>query len=169
MTSTQRPRVVVGIDGTVAGLRALRSAVAEARRRGAVLHAVRAWTFGTNGQGAWPGWIEDQRRLSVELIAKVFADTMGGLPVDVDLVAVSALGPPGPVLTDYAHRDDDLLVVGTHRGTWLTRPLRHSVPRYCVAHANCPVLVVPLDAFTRQAVSEGMGRAIRRELPELIG
>jgi hypothetical protein len=40
-------------------------------------------------------------------------------------------------------RPGDLLVIGTGRRHPLSRALRRSVGRYCLAHATCPVLAVP--------------------------
>ena len=44
-------RVIVGVAATIAGLRALRRAVEEARRRGVPLHAVRTWQSPSNWNG----------------------------------------------------------------------------------------------------------------------
>lgn len=42
MKEYEHPRVVVGVDGSLSGLAAIRAAVAEARRRGLPLLGVRA-------------------------------------------------------------------------------------------------------------------------------
>jgi nucleotide-binding universal stress UspA family protein len=56
-------------------------------------------------------------------------------------------GDIGPVLASIASRSGDLLVIGTGRQTGLGRVLRSPVGRYCLAHARCPVLVVPPPAL----------------------
>ncbi len=162
-------RVIVGVEDSLAGLRALRVAVAEARRRGAVLHAVRTWIHNPSRGGDLGVCYEELERAAADEIISVFDKTMGGLPADVDVVTATVVGPPGRTLVRYADRDDDTLVVGATCGPWVLRVLRPSVPRYCVARAQCPVLVVPPDAFARQARREGLARAIRRDLPTLTG
>jgi hypothetical protein len=71
-------RVVVGIDDSMAGFRALRLAVDEARRRDAVLHALRAWTFSPSGRGAYTGSYAQSAQLAAAAIVAAFAGTMGG-------------------------------------------------------------------------------------------
>jgi hypothetical protein len=51
------------------------------------------------------------------------------------------------VLVDVANQPGDLLVIGTGRRHPLSRALRKSVGRYCLAHATCPVLAVPPSAL----------------------
>jgi nucleotide-binding universal stress UspA family protein len=160
-------RVVVGVEDSLAGLRALRFAVAEARRRRAELHAVRTWTCSPNARGAFTAWYEELERAASDEIATAFDKAMGGAPDDIDVVMATVMGPPGKALVHYARREDDLLVLGATHGNRLWRLVRASVPRYCAAHAACPVLVVPPDAFAKQAQREGMARAIRRDLSNL--
>jgi nucleotide-binding universal stress UspA family protein len=142
-------RVVVGVEDSLAGLRALRVAVAEARRRGAALHALRAWTVSLSRAGSPGVWCDELRDVAADRVVAAFDKAMGGAPDDLEVVAGTLVGPPGKALVDYAHRDDDLLVVGATQGNRLLRLVRASVPRYCVAHAQCPVLVVPPDTFAR--------------------
>ena len=52
-------------------------------------------------------------------------------------------GETGEVLVLLADRPGDLIVIGTGRRGLLTRGLRRSAGRYCLAHATCPVLAVP--------------------------
>jgi nucleotide-binding universal stress UspA family protein len=136
-------RVVVGVEDTLAGLRALRVAVAEARRRDAALHALRAWTFTPSRGGVPETWYHELEKAAADKVVAAFDKAMGGLPDDVDVVAGTVVGPPGRALVEYANRDDDTLVVGATRGHWLVRLMRRSVPRFCVARAQCPVLVIP--------------------------
>jgi nucleotide-binding universal stress UspA family protein len=163
MDTDTRGRVILGVDGSLAGLRALRLAVTEARRRNATLYAVRVWPMRLAGPAFIP--FDDERRQSMTVIDEAFAAAVGGPPTDVKVVACAPAGEIGPTLTDYASRDDDLLVVGSARGG--LRRLRRSVSRYCTAHATCPVMVVPADAFARLASKEHLGRAIRRDVAML--
>jgi len=61
----------------------------------------------------------------------------------VAIRSVIARGFAGSVLVEEAARPGDLLVVGFGRRGRLARLRRGSVRRYCLAHARCPVLVVP--------------------------
>jgi nucleotide-binding universal stress UspA family protein len=171
MNVTLRPRVIVGVDESMAGLRALRVAVEEARRRGASLHAVRAWTApATWGGVGVPVWRQEMTAGAVEEIRRAFDEALGGLPRDLTVVLVTGEGPAGPVLSRHAYRDSDLLVVGARRPGLLGRVgrlLRPSIARHCLAHAGCPVLVIPPDSFARTAGRRGAGRELGRELSEL--
>ena len=165
MDGDRATRVIVGVDDSLAGLRALRLAVAEARRRGAVLHAVRAYvpSVGWSAELA-PGY----RQLDKEekaLVASAFAEAMGAFPEDVPVVTAVLMEWPAAALVAYADRDDDLLFVGTSQRRWPRRLMHRSVSRYCVARARCPVVVVPADAFAKAVAREGGPRALRRELP----
>lgn len=158
------PRVIVGVDGSLAGLRAVRVAVVEARQRGAVLHAVRAWRLAPLRPGSPADWHRQVECEAMDFIARAFDEAMGGVPDDVEVVMATALGRPGRALVDYAHDDNDLLIVGSGQRSWWRRLFRSSTARYCAPRACCPVLVVPLDAFARAARREGISRAVRRDL-----
>lgn len=162
-------RVIVGVDASFAGLRALRLAVAEARRREVVLHAVRVWSCDSSWSGGTVGCdgeVDQQAR--AEAVA-AFAAAMGGVPGDVRVVITPAAGRPWSTLVDYAHRDNDLLFVGTSKRRWWRRLFRPSTARYCAAHAGCPVVVVPADSFVRDAAGRRQARAIVRDLSALGG
>jgi hypothetical protein len=67
-------------------------------------------------------------------------------------------GPAGWVLVNLASRPGDVLVVGAgHRGT-LGRLAFSRVSRYCLAHAQCPVMAVPPPALAGEF---GHGRLAR--------
>lgn len=164
MTHSDRPRVIVGVAGTVAGLRALRVAVTTAQRQGAVLHAVRAFPAAVFLESA-----EARERTAWDEIAQAFADALGGPPRDLDLAMVAIAGRPGPSLVSYAHRDTDLLIIGVDRRPRWRRlfPGTASVPRYCLAHAFCPLQVVPPDEFARDVLRHGGRRRISHHLSTL--
>src|SRR6266480_3524520 len=119
-------RIVVGVHNSLAGLCALRRAVAEARRRGVALHAVRAWPP-----------TPSPRAIAVH---HAFSEAMGGIPIDLDVHILVTAGPPGPALVEYADGDDDLLVVGSSQRRWWRRLIGSSVAAYCVRRAQCAVL-----------------------------
>ena len=155
MKTTRTPRVVVGVADSLSGLRALRFAAAEARRRGVVLRAIRAWQF------AVPWYGQDGGQLRAEMvdaagmvIHTAFQEAMGGVPGDIVVEAVAVEGPPALVLVSQASDEDDLLVVGRPGRGWRQRLRRAwrllaGVPRVdlqCVLSATCPVVTVGAPA-----------------------
>jgi nucleotide-binding universal stress UspA family protein len=160
-------RVIVGVDHTLSGLNALRRAVAEARARGVTLQAVRAWSpCGSTYYPSIPVRDEEVAAAS-QLVARAFADTMGGMPLDVEVETILVSDEPGPLLVRYASRDDDLLVIGTGRRRFWHRLSRTT--RYCLARAACPVLVVPPPPLTRAASPRALLRQLRRDIDQLAG
>jgi nucleotide-binding universal stress UspA family protein len=161
-------RVVVGVDGTLSGLRALRWAVTEARVRQVPLHAVRVW----NGvpRYTYPdpdGQREAETQAASQLVARAFAETLGGLPADIRIETVLIPGSPGPALQAYASQGEGLLVLGAaHRSLWRRWFGDHTV-QHCLAHATCPVLVVPPPSMTRAASPRSLLRELRRDLDHL--
>ncbi len=97
----------------------------------------RPWAHSTANE-VWEGRREEAQRT----IDGALDDAMGGPPDDVFLRMVTLDGRPARALVGFAGKDDDLLVVGASRPR-LRRPFHPSVGRYCMAHATCPVLVVP--------------------------
>ena len=54
---------------------------------------------------------------------------------------------PGPALVSRS-ADAELVVVGTHEHVGLSRLVSGSVSRYCLSHARCPTVIVPVDDRT---------------------
>jgi nucleotide-binding universal stress UspA family protein len=161
MGAVQSRRIIVGVNGSLASLRALRAAVAEARRRDARLtviyvrppaHASASiGVLGIPDPTPWPGQqtVQSLDREAEALIARCIDEGLGNMPADVTVAIRVEVGTPHTALVQQVWRDDDLLVVGTRGRSRCARPWHHSVGRYCVAHARCPVLVVPPDDFAR--------------------
>ena len=86
----------------------------------------------------------------------------------VDAEVASPAGPPGEVLAQLANeRDADLLVVGTHGHTGLSRFLLGSVATSTLRHAPCDVLVCRGPAtgvFARPLVAIDFSAAATRAL-----
>lgn len=56
-------------------------------------------------------------------------------------------GAPGPAIVQSAHGwNADMIVMGTHGRTGLSRLLMGSVAEHVVRHASCPVLTIKLGA-----------------------
>jgi len=140
-------RVVAGVSGSAGGLQALRYAVEMARCHNAMLVPVHAWLP--------PGGdMADRRYPSAQLrsvwtqaawdrLWRAVALAIGGPPSDVSFSPEIARGEAGHVLTEMAAEPGDVLVIGAGRPGALRRLLACKVARYCVGHADCPVVVVP--------------------------
>jgi nucleotide-binding universal stress UspA family protein len=144
-------RIVVGVHGSLGSLQALRWAAEEARARHLPLVPVIAWVppGGDVAERSHPSpylrklW----RDAACARLAAAFDEALGGVPGDLPVQARVERGDAGPVLVDVADQTSDLLVIGTGRRHPVSRALRRSVGRYCLAHATCPVLAVPPSAL----------------------
>lgn len=164
-------RVVVGVDGSVGSLNALRWALREARAHEAALHVVFAWlyhpmvsnpglgsmfpvSYGVSGRppGAGPGEPVTAGVLEAEAAARNFLEAAidkaiadGGddpsrrsVQITQDVIE----GHAARVLLDVA-TESDLLVVGSRGHGEFVGALLGSISQHVIAHARCPVVVVP--------------------------
>ena len=140
-------RVIVGVSGSPGSLQALRHAAGLARAHEAGLIPVLAWVP--------PGGDLADRNHPSPYLRKVWRDAachrlweaiglaLGGIPDDLAFDSDVVRGDPGQVLTGIACHPDDVLVIGAGRRGRVARALSCHVSRYCVAHAQCPVISVP--------------------------
>lgn len=174
MPPQHRPRVYVGVNGSVASLRALRQAVAEARHRRAELHVVyvrrptpqRSMQVGVAGSAATapprdlhPSFLDTQAE---NVIAQCIQQGLGGTPAGLVVRRRVLVGKPAKELARLGWWDDDVLVVGSGKHRW-RRLLRRSTAAHCVTHAQCPVLVVPLDHFASTMLHGWRRSPLRRD------
>ncbi|WST50133.1 universal stress protein [Streptomyces avidinii] len=140
-------RVVVGVTGTLGSVAALHRAAAEARVRDAELRVVLACQspVGELGSrnGLSPSAPAECRTAAVERLREVLGTAFRAAKPGVALTGLTVRGTPRAALVDTARGVEDLLLVGSGSRAPLRRLLRPSVARYCLAHAACPVLVVP--------------------------
>jgi len=144
-------RIVVGVNGSLGSLQALRYATDEARQRDVPLLPVIAWVP--------PGGDLAERRHSSPYLRKIwrdaawerltsaFDDGLGGMPADLSVEPHVERGEAGPVLVDVAGQSEDMIIIGTGSRGRLRRLFRGSVARYCLAYAKCPVVAVPPSAL----------------------
>jgi nucleotide-binding universal stress UspA family protein len=140
-------RFVVGVSGSAGSLQALRYAMELARRDGAVLVPVLAWTP-PGGDLADRHYPCPELRLEWKQAAwdrlwRAIELAFGGPPADVGFSPEVIRGGAGRVLTDVAAQPGDVLVIGAGRHGRLRRLLACRVSRYCLGHACCPVVAVP--------------------------
>jgi nucleotide-binding universal stress UspA family protein len=135
-------RVVVGIDGSEASLRALRWAAEEAEARGADLEVVHVWErperYTPMPVGAYP--VDPEAR---KVLDRGVSEARALAP-RVEVRGRLEEGGAGTVLVDEA-RGADLLVVGS-RGLGGVRSLfLGSVSQHVAHRASCPVVIVPTE------------------------
>lgn len=140
-------RVVVGVDGSDYGARALRWAIDEARRRSAELQVVHAWHYpyiGVDIAGftATPSVLEGAEKAARQVLddAALVASHAGIGNVERSLVSGSAAS----ALIEAA-KGADLLVVGSRGHGGFVGLLLGSVSQQVAHHAPCPVVIVPGD------------------------
>jgi nucleotide-binding universal stress UspA family protein len=159
-------RIVVGVHGSLGSLQALRWAAEEARERHVPLVPVIAWVppGGDMAERSHPSpylrrvWRDAARAR----LAAAFDEAFGGVPGDLPVQVRVERGDTGPVLVGVASRPGDLLVIGTGRRHPVSRALRRSAGRYCLAHATCPVLAVPPSRLMDEAQRGPLPWPLRR-------
>ncbi|MEV4624207.1 universal stress protein [Asanoa sp. NPDC049573] len=135
--------IVVGVDGSEGGRRALDWAATEATRRGGAVQAVIAWRW--DGVELDPHTIrpDETRRYAEQILERELATLTArhgsGHPVAAEVVE----GRPAQVLADAA-RSADLLVLGSHGHNRLRHTVLGSVSAEVIRMAPCPVVVIPV-------------------------
>jgi nucleotide-binding universal stress UspA family protein len=145
MEVNDRPRIVVGIDGSECSRKALRWAANEARLRKATLEVVGVWSFPTyvdpmGGAYPMPGMIDqtedNERKMIDDEVASVLGEDRS-----VTVKKTLRCGSTANELLDVA-AGADLLVVGSRgRGGFATL-LLGSTAMTCAHNASVPVVVV---------------------------
>ncbi|SCG41677.1 universal stress protein [Micromonospora coxensis] len=146
--------IVVGVDGSEGGRRALDWAVDEAAARGGSVQAVVAWRWDRIefGPANTVAPVDERQRAT-----EVLDDELRGLAVrkgpGCTVAGEVVEGPPADVLTAAA-RTADLLVLGSHGHNRLRHTVLGSVSEECVRKAYCPVVVVPVPAAAPRTTNE---------------
>ncbi|HEX6076414.1 MAG TPA: universal stress protein [Micromonosporaceae bacterium] len=137
--------VVVGVDGSEGGRRALRWALREAVHRGAAVEAVTAWMWDDiDTVPIGPSNPRDARERATRLLDREVESALGEWITTPPTVAREVVeGRPVKVLADAAS-DADLLVLGSHGHGRLHHVALGSVSEACIRQASCPVVVVPV-------------------------
>jgi nucleotide-binding universal stress UspA family protein len=158
LVARQSPRgIVIGAtDFSDPSLPALEVAVAEARRRGAVLHFlhvvdVGAFALAGPAAGGLP-FVHGIPGISLRAIDDLQAaawsrlrEVLTGYTIDGEAIALS--GPAAQAIVDHAgSAPAELVVVGTHGRTGLARVTLGSTAESIIRSAPCSVLVVRLAA-----------------------
>jgi nucleotide-binding universal stress UspA family protein len=148
-------RVIVGTSGSPGSLRALRYAEVLARAHQATLLPVIAWAppGGDRGGRCQPsGYLRQVwQDLACQRLRDALVAVWGEVPDDPRVEPHVERGAAGWVLVSLARRPGDVLVVGAGRRGALARLAPCTVSRYCAAHAQCPVILVPPPAPAPEA------------------
>lgn len=147
-TSPSTGRIVVGVDGSAGSTAAVEWAVQEARLRGGGVHLVVAWQNPrTSAANVWALGLDpsiDPQRLldsaAADGAARIGEQAARGQNAATTWEAVE--GHPAKTLLDVA-KSADLLVVGSRGHGGFVGALLGSVSQHVVAHASCPVVVIP--------------------------
>lgn len=137
--------VLVGDDGSASAGRAVGYALEEARRRGAALHVVRAFSI-TNAErpaGAPHGYAPALAELA-EATRHATEERVRRLLGEVDDVSIEVHVPYGPAaqcLIEASARADVVVVGARGRGGFATL-LLGSVADQVIRHSDAPVVVV---------------------------
>lgn len=154
-------RIVVGVDGSEGGRRALHWAVREAHSRGGTVQAVIAWQW--DGIEMPPVAADPDHEM--QRATRLLDQEIEALPAfergGVAIAAEAVQGRSADVLTTAA-RDADVLVLGSHGHSRVWHTVLGSVSEECISKATCPVMIIPVRHEVRFASAEP---AIRRANP----
>ncbi|PYI64551.1 universal stress protein [Arthrobacter livingstonensis] len=142
-------RIVVGVDGSDGSLASVHWAVTEAGLRGAGVHLVMAWQQ-PQFYGAANDWMlgMDPSGDTGTILADAADTELTRLGTEVGagqraVITWEAVeGHPAEFLV-HASQDAAMLVVGTRGHGGFVGALLGSVSQHVVAHARCPVVVIP--------------------------
>lgn len=137
--------VVVGVDGAEDSIRALKWAADYAHTNDAPLHVLTAFfvptIFGPYAMADWqsPSSLEEAARI---MLTETVRNTLGE---DAQVEQRVLKGHPAEALVATSE-DARLLVVGSRGRGGVAGMLMGSVSQHVVAHARCPVVVMPRNA-----------------------
>jgi nucleotide-binding universal stress UspA family protein len=138
--------IVVGVDGSASAMAALNWALDEAELRGVGVHVVMAWqnpvvynppnimAVGVAVSG------DDLAAAALSEVERITADAGQNRKATITSEAVE--GHPAEALISAAH-GASLLVVGSRGHGGFVGALLGSISHHVVAHAECPVVVIP--------------------------
>lgn len=137
-TPENRPRVVVGIDGSESSQAALRWAARIAAGIDADIEAVIAWDYPP--AYGWPIAIDANLEAEAAKVLEAVLDDVFGHQRPTRLSSTVRRGHARDVLLDES-RDAEVLVVGSRGHGGFAGLLLGSVSAACAEHARCAVLV----------------------------
>lgn len=134
------PRVVVGVGGSSASLKALQWALDYASATHSQIDVVAAWEWPTTLARSAPFPSDFDPDMSAEQMLDHLINRKRAEHSDLAIRGRVVQGDPANVL-ESASRGAALLVVAQRGHNELVGFLLGSVSKHCVTHAHCPVLV----------------------------
>jgi nucleotide-binding universal stress UspA family protein len=146
--------IVVGVDGSEGGRRALDWAAHEAATRGGAVQAVIAWSWDGMEYGPIAATRpEEASRRAMRVLEqeiKALAERRGSAsPIAAEVIE----GRPADVLAT-AGSAADLLVLGSHGHSRVRHTVLGSVSEDCIRKAACPVVVIPVPVDRHEPTAE---------------
>jgi nucleotide-binding universal stress UspA family protein len=138
--SSDRPRVVVGVDGSECSLEALRQAISIGRSRNAVVDTVTVWHFPYISYSQLPALLSDPEGDAGTCLRNALDQVLGSDRPDW-LRAWAIEGTPSRTLMRES-AGAEMLVLGSRGRGGISGMRPGSVSSACAAHATCPVLVI---------------------------
>lgn len=148
-------RIVVGVDGSLASVAALRWAADLARLRDAEIVAVCAWHVALASLAPYapvsrrPTPEGERQRAEADLAAAIRM-AIGPAP-DVKVRALLVCGLPARVIVDQC-ADAGLLVLGGHHADLPPGQMVGAIAATCLRRAPCPVVIVTVAAASPRRV-----------------
>jgi nucleotide-binding universal stress UspA family protein len=140
LDSSQRARIVVGVDGSACGHEALTWAIAEAAARRHPLVALAAWSWLDQPGEFDPDFGEkDVKAMTDAAVARALAEVKTDRDVDIEVRPVNDHAARALI---EASSEASLLVVGSRGLGGFKGMLLGSVSNNAAHHAHCPVVVV---------------------------
>jgi universal stress protein A len=144
------PAIVVGYDGEDASDRALERAIGEARTAGAELVVVAVSEMPLNPEGPQNfGTLDDSPARMIPLVEPTELEpVMDEARAKIESAGITAdyvwgAGEPASAIVGAARdRGAELIVLGSHHHSWLSRKLGGDVAAQVKRDAGCDVLVV---------------------------
>jgi nucleotide-binding universal stress UspA family protein len=151
----QHGRVLVGVDGSDGSRRALRGALDEAERRGALLEAVSVWQSPFGFGDTFGAHVDESKvaQAAAERLDEMIAEVAGDEP-PVRIEPAVLEGDPAQVLCERSV-SADLLVVGSLGHNPLSSGALGSVSTRCARESPCPVVIVPVRERSRSGAEGG--------------
>jgi nucleotide-binding universal stress UspA family protein len=146
-----RPRVVVGVDGSLGSRAALVHALIAAARRGADLDVVSSYGIELYYLGGAPLDVpntealqDDHEARARAMVTEVQDELAASFAPGIRDIGISLFVSAGPAAQALLDRSEGaaLLVVGSRGRGAMRSALLGSVALHCVTHAPCPVVVV---------------------------
>jgi nucleotide-binding universal stress UspA family protein len=137
---SEKPKIVVGVDGSEQSIAALRQADRLSRLLGARIEAVTTWSYpvavSPYAMSADPSFEDIARDTLDEALKDAYGSDRPPL-----LTTVVQHGHPAQVLIERS-KGAEMLVLGSRGRGGFAGLLLGSVSSECASHANCPVLFV---------------------------